>query len=199
MAGSVAGFVAGVGPRHHDLRCGSTGLRHVAIGRDGRRRPLGRCHGRWEAQKAEALKRLAAGPTRARVAAAVLRGDLDMAAQLASASDDALAYRVALQACRNRRQLCEQVARRMSAWVTSTSDAAALHGMEKGLGLPHSPQALSPDESRRLAQQAMAEFVQRANDFSCAGFSSNVRELKAMAAQGDLAYQRARAASGASR
>lgn len=91
----------------------------------------------------------------------------------------------------NRRQLCEQVARRIPAWVMDAADATALHALEKQLGLPHSPGALSPDEGRKLQERMMAGFVQDATDFSCAGFARNARQLKALAAQGELAYQRA--------
>ncbi|MDR7331674.1 hypothetical protein [Roseateles asaccharophilus] len=280
-------------------------------------------HERWEVQKAEALQRLAAGTPRERVAAALLRGDVNAAAELASGAEDGLAYRIALQACRedaasrvraplassapiavapapvscaalrlekleqlaprevwpamarlidatrrrdaaaqsqllhqlgqgtwqagsqrpltavvaasigvqptpgearllneatgadmlvttqgwlygvseacrprqladaNRRQLCEQVARRMPAWVVDGSDATALHALEKQLGLPHSPRSMSQDEGRKLQERMMAGFVRDAMDFSCAGFARNARQLKELAVQGELAFHRA--------
>lgn len=48
----------------------------------------------------EVLRRLGAGTTSQRVAAAVMRGDLDGAARLAHASGDQKAYSLALRACR---------------------------------------------------------------------------------------------------
>lgn len=49
---------------------------------------------------ANVLERLEAGSLKQRVAAAVLRRDVQAAAQLAASSDDAATYRIALRACR---------------------------------------------------------------------------------------------------
>ncbi|MFT7772449.1 hypothetical protein [Roseateles sp.] len=49
---------------------------------------------------ADVLKRLDAGSLKQRVAAAVLRADVQAAAELAASTDDAAAYRIALRACR---------------------------------------------------------------------------------------------------
>ncbi len=49
---------------------------------------------------ADVLKRMQAGSLRQRAAAAVLLGDTQAAAQLAAATDDAMAYRLAFRACR---------------------------------------------------------------------------------------------------
>src|SRR5437868_10322263 len=50
--------------------------------------------------QAQVLKRLDAGTVKQRVAAALLREDVQAAAQLAAQTDDATAYRMALRACR---------------------------------------------------------------------------------------------------
>lgn len=91
----------------------------------------------------------------------------------------------------NRRQLCEQAARRAPGMVTEIFDAGQLHRLEEGLGLPHSPQALSRVDADRAVKAMSEESMHTLQPFSCAGLSSMGRQVMMLARQGELNWARA--------
>lgn len=115
-----------------------------------------------------------------------------------------------VQSCRppqlddaNRRQLCEQVARRLPNLATELLDARMLHALEERLSIQHSPKAISKEELARL-REAMAEgSMAWVDEPTCANFTLAGQQIAALARRGELAYARGRlqerAAASASR
>lgn len=91
----------------------------------------------------------------------------------------------------NRRQLCEQVARRMPGMVAESTDARALHALEERLGLPHSPQALSREEVERGLKAMTEEGSRWMAEPTCAHFSKMGQQMVKLAREGELAWIRA--------
>jgi len=91
----------------------------------------------------------------------------------------------------NRRQLCEQAARRAPGMVTEVFDAGQLHRLEEGLGLPHSPQALSRVDADRAIKAMSEENKHTQQPFSCAGVSGMGRQVMMLARLGELNWARA--------
>lgn len=92
----------------------------------------------------------------------------------------------------NRRQLCEQVVRRLPELVTEVGDATTLHRLEEQLGLPHSGKSLTNEEGWRLRKATSQEGTRVEKAPSCANFASDGRYFVALAAEGELAYALAR-------
>lgn len=88
----------------------------------------------------------------------------------------------------NRRQLCEAVVRQLPSTTAEVMEARILHRLEEGLGLPHSPQAVSRDEANRLLQLMAEQGMAWAAELSCANFSRSGRQVLALARDGELAY-----------
>ncbi len=91
----------------------------------------------------------------------------------------------------NRRQLCEQAARRLPAMASETMDAGALYSLEERLGLPHSPQALSREDISRSQQVFSEQSMAWLEEPSCANVSGMGRQLVKLAREGELASMRA--------
>jgi hypothetical protein len=90
----------------------------------------------------------------------------------------------------NRRQLCEQVTRRLPAMTTETMDAAMLRLLEKRLGLPAGAQSQGPDTPeglRAMHEQHMAW----TKEPSCTNFAHAGQHAVALARDGELAVARA--------
>ncbi|RZL40302.1 MAG: hypothetical protein EOP35_01300 [Rubrivivax sp.] len=96
----------------------------------------------------------------------------------------------------NRRQLCEQVARRLPDITTELLDARLLHLLEERLSLPHSAQAVTHAELERLQQVLRKEPQAWMDEPSCANFTRAGQHLAMSARQGELAYARARLKEG---
>ncbi|KQY88393.1 hypothetical protein ASD35_12525 [Pelomonas sp. Root1444] len=90
----------------------------------------------------------------------------------------------------NRRQQCEQIARRMPGMVAEAVDAAVLYSLEERLGLPHSKEAFSHEELGRAMEVAAKESMSWVEEPSCANISSMGRHVVALARGGELAAMR---------
>lgn len=90
----------------------------------------------------------------------------------------------------NRRQLCEQVTRRLPAMTTEAMDAAMLRLLEKRLGLPVNtqPQGLDTLEGFRAMQDQQMAWTKEP---SCANFTRAGQHAVALARDGELAVARA--------
>jgi hypothetical protein len=110
----------------------------------------------------------------------------------ASPANVARACRPPQLADANRRQLCEQVARRLPAMTTELFDAALLYGLEELLGLPHSPQAVSKEELARLQADLRENGMYWVEEPSCANFARAGQHAVMRAREGELAFGRAR-------
>uniref|UniRef100_UPI00403636B0 hypothetical protein n=1 Tax=Roseateles sp. TaxID=1971397 RepID=UPI00403636B0 len=91
----------------------------------------------------------------------------------------------------NRRQLCEQVVRRMPGMLNEALDASALHMLERRLGLPQSPEALSQEEVSRALTALAEDRVRLLAEPSCANISRMGRQTVALGREGELAWVRA--------
>ncbi|MGM9484750.1 hypothetical protein ACS5PN_26380 [Roseateles sp. NT4] len=91
----------------------------------------------------------------------------------------------------NRRQLCEQVARRMPGMLAEATDARALHSLEERLGLAHSPQALSREELDRGLKAMVDDGNRWMDEPTCANFSDMGQQLVKVAREGELARMKA--------
>lgn len=90
----------------------------------------------------------------------------------------------------NRRQLCEQVVRRMPVMAREALDARVLHSLEERLGLPHSPKALSKEDWERGLKVMGDNYMQWVTEPTCASFSRMGRHVIALAREGELATVR---------
>lgn len=104
-----------------------------------------------------------------------------------------------MQACRppqlgdaNRRQLCEQVARRLPDITTELADARQLHRLEERLALPHSRQSISSAEMEKVHEALGKDGQAWMEEPTCANFTRAGQQFAALARQGELAYARAR-------
>ncbi len=91
----------------------------------------------------------------------------------------------------NRRQLCEQVARRMPDMAAEAMDSRVLHALEERLGLPHSPQALFREDTDRALRGMAEESGRWMDEPTCTNVSSMGRHLLKLAREGELAGMRA--------
>ncbi len=91
----------------------------------------------------------------------------------------------------NRRQLCEQVARRAPDMVAEAMDSRALHALEERLGLPHSPQALSRQDADRALGSITDASMRWMAEPTCAHVGDMGRHLVKLAREGELAGMRA--------
>ncbi|MFG6490301.1 hypothetical protein ACG04R_26765 [Roseateles sp. BYS78W] len=92
----------------------------------------------------------------------------------------------------NRRQLCEQVVRRLPDITTELKDARTLYVLEERLSMPHSRQAASQAEMLRL-QEVMAEgSMSWMKAPTCANFTLAGQQVAALARRGELVYLHAK-------
>jgi hypothetical protein len=91
----------------------------------------------------------------------------------------------------NRRQLCEQVVRRMPGMVKEGIDARALHVLEERLGIAHSPEALSREDLDRRLKGIGEESMQWMAEPTCANFSKMGQLVVHLTRNGELAMMRA--------
>ncbi len=99
------------------------------------------------------------------------------------------------QACRadmlkdaNRRQLCEQAARRMPGMTFAPDDARKLHVLEERLGLPHSPQAISDEELNRVRAVLEAAMLGMVQEPTCANVQRMGQHYLKLVRHGVRAY-----------
>lgn len=129
-------------------------------------------------------------PTPEEAAALVQALGMDMAAMDIPHSPILRACRAEALRDANRRQLCEQAARRLPQMTTELVEAGMLYALEQRLGLQHSAQAVSRAESERIQEALSASGLLAMEDPSCAGLSSMGRQLALMSREGELAYAR---------
>ncbi|MDR7271357.1 hypothetical protein J2X20_004025 [Pelomonas saccharophila] len=119
---------------------------------------------RVAAERASLIKRLEAGPTRQRVAAALLNQDVQAAAGLVAATDDAAAYRLALQACRRDASYREGYAAQL-AWLASpAASGIKMSGLREPGALPTACSALSVERLESLEPGSAVPWLMRLND-----------------------------------
>lgn len=92
----------------------------------------------------------------------------------------------------NRRQLCEQVARRLPEVTTELMDARLLHRLEEVLSLPHSRQSMSSAELSRAQDVMSRDGLAWVEEPTCANISRAGQHSSAVARRGELAYARGR-------
>lgn len=97
----------------------------------------------------------------------------------------------------NRRQLCEQVVRRMPGLVSELIDARILHSLEERLRMPHSPVAMTREELERVMKGTVEDSMRWITEPSCAAFSEGGKRFVALARQGELAHVLAKRAGAA--
>jgi hypothetical protein len=137
-------------------------------------------------------------PTPAEAMALVSVMGLDAAGMMAGAPFDiAKACRANLLTDANRRQLCEQAARRMPGMTAEMIDATMLHSLEERLGLPHSPQAMSREEMNRMTQAFLDITNRILVEPSCANVQHAGQQFLNLFRVGEVAYGRAAIRAGA--
>jgi len=133
-----------------------------------------------------------AEPTPGEAWALVMAVGTDMASTLdASLSNVGRSCRPQALRDANRRQLCEQVTRRMPELVAEAMDSRVLHALEERMGLPHSPQALSREQFEQGIAALSEDSMRWMAEPTCANVSDMGRQLVLQSRQGELAWMRA--------
>lgn len=134
-----------------------------------------------------------AEPTMGETSQLMMAAQADMGVYLEGSVSDVL------QACRppqsddaNRRQLCEQVTRRLPEVTTELMDARLLHRLEEVLSLPHSRQSISGAQLDRAQEALGKDGLAWVEEPTCANVSRAGTYFAALARHGELAYARAR-------
>ncbi|HEY9106572.1 MAG TPA: hypothetical protein VIN58_07815 [Roseateles sp.] len=132
-------------------------------------------------------------PTMGEAALLMMAAGADMGAYLEGSVSGVV------QSCRppqlddaNRRQLCEQVARRLPEVTTELTDARLLHRLEEVLSLPHSRQSTSSAQLGRAQEVLGKDGLAWVEEPTCANVSRASMHFAALARHGELAYARAR-------
>lgn len=116
------------------------------------------------AERANLIKRLEAGPTRQRVAAALLKQDVQAAAGLAASTDDPTAYRLALQGCRNDASYRAGYAAQRAWLASSAPSGVTMSGLREPGSLPTACAALSVERLEALEPTSAVPWLMRLND-----------------------------------
>ncbi len=151
---------------------------------------------RFEAERAALVERLAAGSSRQRVAAALMGEDVEAAAQIAAATDDPVAYQIALAACR-RDVAYRQAVATQQAWLKTpaASGIAPADLMPPG-PVPHQCAALSLERLEAMAPDDALPWLMRLGDARARGDEAAVSQaLYQVAQHGQLRFK-TRALSG---
>lgn len=151
---------------------------------------------RYEAERAALVERLAAGSSRQRVAAALLGEDVDAAARIAAATDDPIAYQIALAACR-RDVAYRQAVATQQAWLKTpaASGIAPADLMQPG-PVPHQCAALSLERLEAMAPDDALPWLMHLGDARARGDEAAVSQaLYQVAQHGQLRFK-TRALSG---
>lgn len=118
----------------------------------------------YEVQRAEVIKRLEAGSLPQRVAAALLREDVEAGASLAASTDDPLAYQLAFEACRRDASYRASVATQRAWLAASAASGGAWPEMPTPPALPTACAALSLERLELLDGGSVATWFIRLSD-----------------------------------
>ncbi len=151
---------------------------------------------RYEAERAALVERLAAGSSRQRVAAALLGEDVEAAARIAAATDDPVAYQIALAACR-RDVAFRRAAATQQAWLkTPAASGIAPADLMLPGPVPHQCAALSLERLEAMAPDDALPWLMRLSDARARGDEAAVSQALYQVAQHAQLRYRTRALSG---
>ncbi|MBW8846138.1 MAG: hypothetical protein JF607_14325, partial [Burkholderiales bacterium] len=138
---------------------------------------------RSAAEQASLLKRLAAGTERQRVAAAVLNGDVQMAAQLATSTTDPVAYQMGLRACRGEAMYRQGYAAQQAFQKSPAASSVKFSAMRPPGPVSTNCSALSVERWELLDPGNASPWIMRLHDGMASGDQNAVTQALYQVAQ----------------